>query len=160
MLEKEHTPEPISVIDDRLCTQIAAGLERAIKAMNKELGLHIGLTKATRSIHNMEFTVEAAIRSPRGVVMGRTAEAFLMGAEKVGLEASDLGRQFDCGAERFRVVGLKPRVKNPVICERLEPKSDRLFQMPSRVVVSHLRRAKGASQPAQPNTDESTEQEP
>lgn len=92
------------------------------------------LKKTTHSIYNIEFTVEAAVRYADGLVMDRSADAFLIGADNFGFEPSDLGRHFDCGSERFRIIGLKPRAKQPVICERISPASDRLYQMAPRVI--------------------------
>jgi hypothetical protein len=94
--------------------------------------------KITYTGNNAVFAVEAAVRGPGGVVMGREAEAFLQNAMQFGLEMTDLGRDFEHFDKWYRIVGMKPRSKSPVVCQRIDPPAKFLTLFPAHVVRHYM----------------------
>ena len=80
----------------------------------------------------------AAVRGEGGITMGREAEAFLGNAIQFGLEPGDLGRDFQHFDNWYRIVGMKPRSKTPVICQRIEPPSKFQSLFPAHIVRHYL----------------------
>ncbi len=109
-----------------------------IELVAAETGLAISIGKITFTRNNAVFAIEAAVRGPGGVVMGREAEAFLLHAMQFGLEITDLGRDFEHFDKWYRVVGMKPRSKTPVICQRIDPPSKFQTLFPAHVVRHYL----------------------
>jgi hypothetical protein len=110
-------------MDATVVQQLFARLRPLLDRVGEETGLAIAIGKATYTTNNAVFTVEAAVRGSGGVVMNRQAEAFRDNAVQVGLHPDDLGRDFEHDGIWFRVVGMKPRSKYPIVCARIAPPS-------------------------------------
>jgi hypothetical protein len=119
---------------------LRARLQPLLDRVAAELGVAITMGKITYTRHNAVFAVEAAVRGAGGVTMGREAEAFLTNAIQFGLEAADLGRDFEHFDKWYRIVGMKPRSKTPVVCQRVDESSKFLTLFPAHVVRHHLER--------------------
>src|SRR5689334_24820279 len=98
--------------------ELRSRLQPLLDRVAAETGLAISMGKITYTRNNAVFTVEAALRGEGGITMGREAEAFLLSAIRFGLEPGDLGRDFQHLDHWYRIVGMKPRSKTPVICQR------------------------------------------
>jgi hypothetical protein len=120
---------------------IQAVLERLRKALDEignDLGLRLSVRRATYSNVRGEIVVEAATISKQGLMMNKDAEAFLRRASHFGLSPSDLGRVYTCGGRRYRIIGLRPRSLQPVICEHMDPPTGTKFLMAADSVRYHL----------------------
>jgi hypothetical protein len=117
---------PPNRITDVEVDNLRARLEPLLARVAAETGMSISMGKITYTGNNAVFAIEAAVRGVGGVVMGREAEAFLLNAMQFGLEITDLGRDFEHFDKWCRIVGMKPRSKNPVVCQRIEPPSKSL----------------------------------
>jgi hypothetical protein len=118
--------------------ELRAKLQPLLDRVAAETGLAVTMGKITYTGNNAVFAVEAAVRGVGGVVMGREAEAFLLNALQFGLEVTDLGRDFAHFDKWYRIVGMKPRSKSPVICQRIEPPSKFLTAFPAHVVRHYM----------------------
>jgi hypothetical protein len=119
---------------DRLLGKLRPLVDR----LAAETGLAVSIGKINYTGNNAVFTIEAAVRGVGGIKMGREAEAFLLNALQFGLEISDLGRDFLHLDHWYRIVGMKPRSKTPVICQRIEPPSKFQTLFPAHVVRHYL----------------------
>ncbi len=106
--------------------------------MAAETGLSITMGKITYTGNNAVFAIESAVRGSGGVVMGREAEAFLLHAMQFGLVITDLGRDFEPSDKWYRNVGMNPRSKNPVVCQRIDPPAKFLTLFPAHVVRHYM----------------------
>lgn len=118
--------------------ELRARLQPVLDRVAAEMGLVITMGKITYTGNNAVFAVEAAVRGASGIVMGREAEAFLLNAMQFGLEVTDLGRDFEHFDTWYRIVGMKPRSKTPVVCQRIDPPSKSLTLFPAHVVRHYL----------------------
>jgi len=118
--------------------ELRARLQPLLDRVAAETELTLTMGKITYTAHNAVFAIEAAVRGAGGVVMGREAEAFLMNALQFGLEVTDLGRDFQHFDKWYRIVGMKPRSKTPVICQRIDPPSKFQTLFPAHVVRHYL----------------------
>lgn len=117
---------------------LRARLEPLLDRLAAETGLAISMGKITYTSNNAVFQVEAAVRGAGGIRMGREAEAFLGNAAQFGLEITDLGRDFLHVDTWYRIVGMKPRSKTPVVCQSIDPPSKFLTLFPAQVVRHHM----------------------
>jgi hypothetical protein len=129
---------PPNKITDLEVDHLRARLQPLIDRVAAETGLSITMGKITYTTNNAVFAIEAAVRGPGGVVMGREAEAFLQHAMQFGLEVTDLGRDFQHFDSWYRIVGMKSRSKNPVVCQRIDPPSRFLTLFPAHVVRHYM----------------------
>ena len=113
-------------------------LQPLLDRVAAESGLALTIGKITYTRNNAVFAIEAAVRGPGGIVMGREAEAFLVNALQFGFELTDLGRDFQHVDNWYRIVGMKPRSKTPVICQRIAPPSKFQSLFAAHVVRHHL----------------------
>lgn len=125
-------------------------LQPLVERLAAETGLAIAIGKITYTRHNAVFALEAAVRGEGGITMGREAEAFLANARQFALEPGDLGRDFQHLDHWFRIVGMKPRSKTPVICQRIAPPSQFQTLFPAHMVRHYLER-QGARTTASPH---------
>ena len=128
--------------------ELRARLQPLLDRLAAETGLTITMGKITYTGNNAVFAVEAAVRGAGGIVMGREAEAFLMNAMQFGLEVTDLGRDFQHFDKWYRIVGMKPRSKTPVICQRIDPQSKFQSLFPAHVVRHYLEKEGGRNLPS------------
>jgi hypothetical protein len=131
------TPPPNRITDVEV-DNLRARLEPLLVRVAAETGMSISMGKITYTGNNAVFAIEAAVRGVGGIVMGREAEAFLLNAMQFGLEFTDLGRDFEHFDKWYRIVGMKPRSKNPVVCQRIEPPSTSLTLFPAHVVRHYM----------------------
>jgi hypothetical protein len=135
-------PERVKVIDRRTMDAITGPIKTKLDEIAEELGVSISMRRASYCEINAKIELEVATIRSDGLVMDKLAEEFMVRCRDFGLEQDDLGRVFRCGAETFRVVGLKPRAKAPVVCESVgSPEDLRRVRMSSEAVREHL--AKG-----------------
>jgi hypothetical protein len=113
-------------------------LQPLVERLAAEMGLAFSIGKITYTKNNAVFAIEAAVRGVGGVAMGREAESFLMNAIQFGLEPTDLGLDFQHFDKWYRIVGMKPRSKTPVICQRIDPASKFQSLFPAHVVRHYL----------------------
>lgn len=113
-------------------------LQPLVERLAAETGLAVSIGKISYTGNNAVFTIEAAVRGAGGIKMGREAEAFLVNAMQFGLDVTDLGRDFQHFDKWYRIVGMKPRSKNPVVCQRIEPPSTSLMLFPAHVVRHYM----------------------
>jgi hypothetical protein len=125
-------PERLRAIDEPAMKAIVRETRLFLASLADRFGVEVDLRKATYSEINARIELEVATVRDDGIVMDRHAEDFLAHCEEFGLSTVDLGRQFQSQHESFRIVGLRPRAKQPVICERL----DRRSTEPARVRLS------------------------
>jgi hypothetical protein len=118
--------------------KILGKLQPLVDRLAAETGFAISIGKINYTGNNAVFTIEAAVRGVGGIKMGREAEAFLVNAIQFGLEITDLGRDFLHFDKWYRIVGMKPRSKTPVICQRIEPPSNVQTLFPAHVVRHYL----------------------
>lgn len=113
--------------------QLRQRLEPLLGQLAAETGLVLTMGKITYTANNAVFAIEAAQRGVGGIPMGRAAESFVAGAARFGLDPTDLGRDFQARDGWYRIVGLNPRSKHPVICQRIDPPAPHLtrFDVPS-----------------------------
>ena len=125
-------------MDQREVHKLMARMRPLLDRLATETGLVLSIGKTTYTRHNAVFTIEAAVRGSAGVAMGREAEAFVQNAIEFGLQADDLGRDFQHFDKWYRIVGMKPRSKNPVICAQIDPPSQRKTLFPAHIVRHYL----------------------
>ncbi len=111
---------PIRKIDSATVDKFIERLGPSMDALASEMGLSVRVRRATYSEINAKFAIEAATIRDDGIVMDKEAEDFLERCVDFGLVPADLGRAFACGDNEYRIVGMRPRAKLPVICEQLE----------------------------------------
>lgn len=110
-----HKPVPI---DEALVDRVMHEAQAAMQRVAEEHGLKLVPQTCNYSVFNVRLKFELCSRSPRGVVMDGAAESFLKQATRFNLRPSDLGREFDLsGFGRVRIIGLRPRAKENVLCE-------------------------------------------
>lgn len=95
-------------------------LQQTATEIGAKLGVQIQVGKASYSDLNAKITVEVATVRADGIVMDRMATDFLDRCEDFGLEPADLGAVFRCSEGKYRVIGMRPRAKAPVICEKVQ----------------------------------------
>jgi len=113
-------------------------LNKLLAKLAEETDLAIAVDTTKYSDNNAVITIEAAERSPDGVIMGRDAEAFLDRAVEFALQPTDLGLEFKHFDKRYRIVGMKPRSRAPVLCERIDPPAKALTKFPAHIVRHYL----------------------
>ncbi|MCP3915306.1 MAG: hypothetical protein GY711_07105 [bacterium] len=126
------SPERLRAIDEPAMEAIVQETKLFVAGLADRFGIEIALRKATYSDINARIELEVATVRDDGIVMDRHAEDFLNRCEEFGLGVDDLGREFQSKQESLRIVGLRPRAKQPVLCERL----DRRSTEPDRVRMS------------------------
>lgn len=107
-------------IDREQVRKVLDVLDAHLTVLSRETGLAVSLKKTRYSDSNIEIVIQASTRSANGVVMNTDAESFVRLAGEFGLSPDDLGRQLKIGERCFRIVGLRPRARLPVVCERTD----------------------------------------
>lgn len=112
---------PVDTLDEDIVGYVIERLAETMDQLSGELGIAVRMCKANCTLFNGEVTIQMAVVSNRGVVMDRDAVAYVLEAPKFGLVPEDLGKEFTCSGGRFKVVGLRPRIKHSVLCLQIEP---------------------------------------
>ncbi len=100
--------------------EITAHLGAALANAAAEIGLSAKLGRTTFDVTTFSTKVEVATLNADGDANSKEAEAFKCHAKHYGLKPEDLGREFACRGDRFRIIGLLTRArKYPILCERL-----------------------------------------
>ena len=110
-LATQVTPELLDAVGLRL--------NEAFEEIALEFGIHMGFRRQSYCAVNAKLNVEMAVIRSDGVVMNKEAVDFLLRCGEFGLEEEDLGSIVTSENDVFRVVGLSPRARQPVICERV-----------------------------------------
>ncbi|MDX8481530.1 hypothetical protein RFN28_24150 [Mesorhizobium sp. VK24D] len=104
------------------CEQIQDRMLEACRKTAADHGLVIE-SAGWRSLDSgfaFEPLFRVSIPSPDGTAFNLEKDMFVYLAEQYGLAASDLGREFTTGSERFRITGIDPkRPKYPISAERI-----------------------------------------
>ena len=107
-------------MDHGVVDEIIHHVDETLEDLRARLGLVIRVRRASFSEGNAKIELEAATIRDDGIVMDKQAEDFLKSCREFGLEPENLGRSFRCGEDTLRVVGLRPRAKQPVVCEMID----------------------------------------
>jgi hypothetical protein len=106
---------------------------RMLEACQKVAANH-GLVVESAGWRGMEtgFAFEPVFRvsipAPDGTAFNLEKDMFAYLAEQYGLAASDFGREFTTGSERFRITGIDPRrPKYPISAERIPDRRGFMF---------------------------------
>ena len=130
---------PLPVIDKATMDTIALSLDATLGRISEELGLSVRMRRASYSQINAKIELEVAVVGEDGLILDKEAEQFLDRCHDFGLESSDLGRPFLCGEVTYRIVGLRPRAKSPVICQPMGVSDDSgRVRMSAEAVRSHF----------------------
>jgi hypothetical protein len=84
-------------------------LNQALAGISEKYGITVEAGRASYNGPNATFKVELSTVKDDGVVMTREATAFLQYAKLLGLQATDLGREFEVGGKRYKIRGYNPR---------------------------------------------------
>ena len=139
--EPDAPPVRVPKMTQPLANELAAHAQGALAEFVQKVGLDVRVRRGTWTDANAKFEIEVSTVREDGVVMNKDAEVFLDNCEDFGLRESDLGREFTCGDEVLRVIGLRPRSKHAVLCEPIRPRRERLMKMSASVVRNHLDRS-------------------
>jgi hypothetical protein len=112
-------PARTQALDHHNMAYMIDRLQQTATEIGQKLGVQIQVGKASYSDLNAKITVEVATVREDGIVMDRMATDFIDRCEDFGLEPSDLGAVFRCSEGNYRVIGMRPRAKAPVICEKV-----------------------------------------
>lgn len=126
--------------------KIVHHVDEALEGLRARLGLVIQVRRASFSEGNAKIELEAAAIRDDGIVMNKQAEDFLRYCGEFSLEPDDLGRSFRCGEDTLRVVGLRPRAKQPVVCDLIDEQAPipRRVRMSAASAREHLSSRGGA----------------
>lgn len=113
-------------------------LTPTLRVLSEKLGIELRIQRASFSNLRGEIILEAATVSEQGVTMDKEAEGFLRYAHRFDLSPTDLGREFSCSAMRLRIVGLRPRSKDPVVCEQVGAETRSRYLLSAASVKLHL----------------------
>jgi hypothetical protein len=105
-------------MDRDKCKAIRIALDKAIGGIGDALGVHLTVGRATYSLNNAVFKVEAA-DIVGGKFVTKEVEAFNMLATGYGLQKEDLGKKFMFQGTQYEVCGLKPSTEFPILAKRL-----------------------------------------
>lgn len=101
------------------CGQIGDAAEKALQQIAEEFGVQITRKGGNYSDGSATIKFEFAEIGEDGTAKTREAEDFAMYANRYGLEASDLGRDFTSRGDTFTISGCAPRArKMPILATR------------------------------------------
>jgi len=112
----------VKQLDQEVMKRIQEALVETMDRVGEELGLSLVERKISYSEINARIELEVATWRDDGVLMNKYAEDFLRRGQEFAFQPSDLGRRFSCGVHDFRIIGLRPRAKSPVVCQRRIPR--------------------------------------
>lgn len=112
-------PEGLKGIDEPVMDSIMEEVNRLLEGLAERHGVAALLNKVSYSEINARIEFELALVRQDGIVLDKHAEEFINRCEDFGLDLDDLGREFSWGDGPVRIVGLRPRAKEPIICERV-----------------------------------------
>jgi len=127
----------IKRFDKHACVAVEAALKPRLEEIAKELGIDIKYAGGRFDVNTFTMRIECSTIGQDGTVNTRFAEDFKRNAHVFGLEATDLGRQFNYSFEVYEIVGLKPKSRKfPILVKRL--KDGRMFKLMARSVKDGL----------------------
>ncbi|PWJ88132.1 hypothetical protein C8D77_11225 [Mesorhizobium loti] len=123
-----------------LCEQLQKRMLDACRKIATDHGLVVE-SASWRNLDNglaFEPVFRVSIPASDGTAFNLEKDMFAYLAEHYGLAASDFGREFTTGSERFRITGIDPkRPKYPISAERIPDR--RGFKFTAENVVMLLR---------------------
>lgn len=112
----------LSTFDKHTVKDISTAIERALQPIAKELGISITRGHGTFTTANFTLKIECSVKNAQGEVMTKDAAAFTHCACMYGLEANDLGRTFTSMYQTYTIIGLRPKMKAPILATRTDGK--------------------------------------
>lgn len=139
LVERLSTGQSLRVLDDQVIDRVEEILEEAMGRIQTELGLLARMQSHRCSQFSSTCKLEIATVQADGLITDRHADTFLRRCGEFGLEMGDLGRPFVVNKKTWRIVGLRPRAKNPVLCESLDAPHDDLAAWKVEDLLPYLR---------------------
>lgn len=111
-------------------------INEALKAIESKYNIELKTGSLSYSTETFSVKVEAAIKV-EGVSNSKDAQEFKKYAMIIGLQASDLGREFLSNRKTWKLLGMKPRKqKTPMICQNVG--DGKLYLLSEEEVVKAL----------------------
>lgn len=108
----------IESIDRESLRIIRIAMQSKVDEVAKEYGLHIKVGNITFSSNNATIKLNVSTVSKDGQTNTRESNAYLHYAPLVGLKTDWLGKWFDNGLRKYKIVGYLPKSrKYPVLAE-------------------------------------------
>jgi hypothetical protein len=123
----------ITNIDRQFLQTVRPELETALADVAARYGVKISLGNCTFSSGAATFKLNIATKTESGDVMTPDAEMFKLSAYQFGLKPENLFAEFTYGGERYKLTGLKPRSRFPIIAQRLS--NGKSFKLPIESVM-------------------------
>jgi len=113
-------------------------IEMELKEVEENLKVKIEVGRCTYNDSNCTFKLEIADIGKNGEVKSKEVEEFIRYASNFGLNADDLGKQFNSNGEIFKITGLSVRKrKYPILGVRL--KDGKRFKFAVEQVITGLK---------------------
>jgi hypothetical protein len=128
----------LTKFDKETIRKLRVEMDEVLKTLADKYGIQIKAGNATFSENLVTLKVDCSILKD-GKAVTKEAEAFLAYAKIIGLDPSDLGREFSLNNKTYKVLGFQPRKeKFPMICE--DTKSGKMYRLPEDSVVAALKK--------------------
>lgn len=129
----------ITAFDKPSCRVLRIAVEAKLQEVAKEFGIAIKTGHGTFMASNFNFKVEACVVANDGTVLSKEAEDFKRYATSYGLEASDLGKEFELRLETYKIKGLSSRsTKFPIFATKLS--DAKTYKFPEDMVKTLLKK--------------------
>jgi hypothetical protein len=126
---------------------IAAKIEAAVKVVADEYGVQIQYIGGNFTASSAVLKLEVAEVGTDGEAVTRHAEEFRLAARSLGLEPTDLGREFTSAGVAFKIVGANTRAaKYPILAKNL--RTGKTYKFPEGRVLAALGRGVASRFPA------------
>lgn len=120
----------IMTFDKATCAIVRERVVQLLAPLKEEFGIAIKPAGGSFSPGAFTMKVEMAVVSADGNVETPEAQAFRMGARMLGMEATDLGREFVCQGRRFKIAGYRARSsKRPIAAIEVETGKQYVFEI-------------------------------
>lgn len=115
-------------------------LEDAVRTVSLK-GYKVELGRCTFDDMGAEFRLNVKTITEDGIALGKEAADFKRAAAMFGLKPEDLGREFVCAGDRYRLTGYRARASaKPFLGARV--RDGRTFIFAERAVIAGLATAK------------------
>ena len=126
-------------IDKAFCEALRVKMKQALAPVAIEMGVRITVGNMRYTPHDVSVPTKVDIPNEVGGSQ-KGAEDFTRLAHHYGLRAEDLGKEFEYGGHKYRLVGANPRApKYPIQGMRLDGKrAGEVWRLPPSAVVNAL----------------------